>query len=211
MGPKREVPSQLKAVLDWDVQITNSFVKHVDQNYGPLSQWKSHFKFLEISCHGIPWLLFVSIFIFLIERLRWLTVNIFFALILDIVVVATIKAIARRRRPEKNENDALATFGPDKFSFPSGHCTRATMIAVVFIIQCSLGIPLTILLLSWSLSVSVSRVLLQRHHILDVLAGFIIGAIQAVFINYLWLSEDNCQHVANFFLDETQAGANYDV
>ncbi|CAL4128406.1 unnamed protein product, partial [Meganyctiphanes norvegica] len=211
MGEKREVPPQLKAVLDWDIQITNGFVKFIDQNYGPLSKWKLHFKSLEMSCHGIPWILFMAIITFLISGLRWLSVNLFFALIFDIVVVAIVKAITRRRRPTNNKEMPYGTFGPDKFSFPSGHCTRATMVAIILIVQCSMGIPLTILLLSWSLSVSVSRVLLQRHHILDVSAGFVIGAVQALIVNAFWLSEDSAQAVAYFFLDETQAGASYDV
>jgi len=211
MGPKREVPSTLKTILEFDVQITNSFVKFMDKGFGPLSKWKSHFKFLEMSCHWMPWLLITSILIFLIDELRWLSVNIFFALILDIGICASVKAIARRRRPTGNKEDMpFETSGPDKFSFPSGHCTRATMVAVILVLQFSLGIPLIIFLMSWSLSVSISRVLLQRHYFLDVVAGIVIGYLEALIINAFWLSESSAQNVAYFFLEEPQAGfSNY--
>ena len=57
----------------------------------------------------------------------------------------------------------------------------------------------------------VSRVLLHRHHILDVLGGIAIGFFEAVVVSYFWLSESSATGVINFFLDETQAGASYDV
>lgn len=44
----------------------------------------------------------------------------FAALLLDILLVALIKAYFRRRRPIGNQNDAFAEIGPDEFSFPSG-------------------------------------------------------------------------------------------
>ena len=35
-----------------------------------------------------------------------------------------------------------------------------------------------------------SRVLLGRHHILDVVAGVVIGASEAVILSMLWRSEE---------------------
>lgn len=52
---------------------------------------------------------------------------------------------------------------------------------------------------------------MNRHHILDVLGGVAIGFIQAVLVSALWLSEESAAGVVNFFLDETQVGASYDV
>ena len=37
---------------------------------------------------------------------------------------------------------------------------------------------------------AVSRVLLGRHHILDVVAGVVIGVLEAVLLSMLWRSED---------------------
>ena len=63
--------------------------------------------------------------------------DMFSVLILDIIVVAVVKAIARRRRPSSNKDDMIATIAMDKYSFPSGHSTRAAMFALIFPLQVS--------------------------------------------------------------------------
>ena len=112
----------------------------------------------------------------------------------------------------------------DKFSFPSGHATRATMLALLFTFLSPLPLllwcdminnftsftvqlktadtppeyylclqPTALLRLpffAWALAVAVSRVLLGRHHILDVVAGVVIGVLEAVLLSMLWRSEE---------------------
>ena len=57
-----------------------------------------------------------------------------------------------------------------------------------------------------------SRVLLRRHHLLDVIAGIIIGILEAfVFGSLVWLSEESANDFVGYFLDETRVGASYDV
>lgn len=214
MGEKRVLPPPLKKLLDWDVIMTDKLVKYVDKNYGPLSKHKSTMKGLEYSCHGIPWLVGTATFIFLLQdtSIRQLLVNIFIALILDIVVVAVVKAITRRRRPTANKtNEMFAAISVDKFSFPSGHATRAVMLSFLLPMQYDLFLPLSMALMVWGGAVCVSRVMLHRHHILDVIGGVVIGFIQALLMSQLWLSEDSTAAVVHFFLDETQVGASYDV
>ena len=62
--------------------------------------------------------------------------NFLYGLILDIVTVATIKHIFKRPRPKRRgssnpeeANSKEFDFGPDKYSFPSGHASRAVFIA----------------------------------------------------------------------------------
>ncbi|XP_068220791.1 polyisoprenoid diphosphate/phosphate phosphohydrolase PLPP6-like [Palaemon carinicauda] len=213
MGEKRDVPKPLKKVLDWDVVATEKFVKYVDQKYGPLTKFKSIMKGLEISCHGIPWLVGTATFIFFFDNpsVRQLLVNIFLALILDIIIVAVLKAVSRRRRPSDNKDDMFATVSVDKFSFPSGHATRAVMLSFLIPFQYSLWMIITLALICWSLAVCISRVLLRRHHILDVAGGMCIGILEACLMSLLWLSPEGAQGLVNFFLDETQVGASFDV
>ena len=97
--------------------------------------------------------------------LKEAAVNLLIGLVLDIVIVAVLKAFTRRRRPAYDVDDQvfvleLSQFGlpmcftclltqyfqdnisplvkvatvkiVDKFSFPSGHATRATMLALLF-------------------------------------------------------------------------------
>ncbi|KAJ6655440.1 hypothetical protein lerEdw1_005140 [Lerista edwardsae] len=49
------------------------------------------------------------------------------ALVLDVVLVAAVKGLVKRRRPAHNKMDMFATVSVDKYSFPSGHATRAAM------------------------------------------------------------------------------------
>ncbi|KAK8732648.1 hypothetical protein OTU49_006865 [Cherax quadricarinatus] len=143
---------------------------------------------------------------------RQFLVNIFIGLIVDVIIVAVVKAITRRRRPVANkEKEMFASVSVDKFSFPSGHATRAVMLSILFPMQLDLFLPLSVVLMMWGGAVCASRVLLHRHHLLDVVGGTIIGILEALFLSYMWLSPQSAQGLVNFFLDETQAGANYDV
>ena len=65
----------------------------------------------------------------------------------------------------------------DKHSFPSGHATRA--IYVAFFVHLFFKNPLlTSLVTLWSLSVVISRVLLGRHHLFDIVCGVLIGYLE---------------------------------
>ena len=124
-------------------------------------------------------------------------------MILDIVIVAVIKAFTRRRRPAYNVDDQYATVKMvDKFSFPSGHSTRAVMLAVMFIVVEPVNLILWLPLAGWSAAVCVSRVLLGRHHILDVVAGVVIGVVQAVIMGWLWRTEEQTKYLMSLLGDE---------
>ena len=71
-------------------------------------------------------------FFFLSSR-QMLELLLFLALIVDIVVVATIKAIFRRGRPHYAVQLNHAHISPDRFSFPSGHASRSIMMAALFV------------------------------------------------------------------------------
>merc|ERR1712198_434406 len=111
-------------------KLSKEFVELVNKNY-PISSFRAHLKSLEISCHGLPWL-FIAI-AGLYTSSSPFFFNLLLALLLDIAVVAVVKAFTRRRRPAYNVDDQYATVKMvDKFSFPSGHSTRAVMLAIMF-------------------------------------------------------------------------------
>eukprot|EP00271_Cylindrocystis_brebissonii_P015254 TRINITY_DN3755_c0_g1_i1.p1 TRINITY_DN3755_c0_g1~~TRINITY_DN3755_c0_g1_i1.p1 ORF type:complete len:310 (+),score=14.77 TRINITY_DN3755_c0_g1_i1:223-1152(+) len=60
--------------------------------------------------------------------LRCCILNLFVAFILDLIVVGTLKSLVRRRRPVYNRGMTVV-LAPDKWSFPSGHASRALLIA----------------------------------------------------------------------------------
>merc|ERR1712098_5703 len=128
--------------------------------------------------------------------------NLLLALILDIVIVAVVKAFTRRRRPSYNYDDQHATLKAiDKFSFPSGHATRSVLLCVFFAVLYPAPLLLWILiapvLILWSGSVCVSRVLLARHHLLDCVAGVLIGFLEAGLLSCLWLGPERAQELLN--------------
>ena len=146
-----------------------------------------------------------------VTSLKESSVNLLIGLVLDIVIVAVLKAFTRRRRPAYDVDDqvfvvkicmnekTISQYHPikvatikmvDKFSFPSGHATRATMLALLFTFLSPLPFLLWIPCIAWAGAVAVSRVLLGRHHILDVLAGVVIGAVEAILLSMLWRSEE---------------------
>ena len=66
-------------------------------------------------------------------------------------------------------------------------------------------------LLAWSVSVCLSRLLLRRHHLLDVASGVLLGVFEAVLLNWLWVSENLAFWVVSYLSDEKLEGGSYHV
>ena len=212
---KREIPSGLKQLLDADVKMSKEFVEFVNKKY-PSSVFRTYYKQLEVcrdfflhffieklkvSCHGIPWLFIAIAGLYTFSSAFFF--NLLLALLLDIAVVAVIKAFTRRRRPAYNVDDQYATVNMvDKFSFPSGHSTRAVMLVSILVLVSPVTMLLWPVLIVWSGAVCVSRVLLGRHHILDVVAGVVIGVVQALVMGVLWRSEEQTKYLMSLLGDE---------
>lgn len=200
----------LQKLLQYDVQITKKVVD-VALKITPLRSLRNHAQFLEVSCHGIVWLAGWLTFIWLFNNkdLYQLQVNMLIALILDIVVCAVIKSIVRRRRPIPMNK--LLEIGPDKFSFPSGHASRAVMVAFILIYVSPVSMFLFPPILAWAYTVSISRVLVERHYILDVVAGAAIGILQGLIISVIWLSQSTSASILSSLSDEKLDGGEYHV
>ncbi|XP_043928629.1 phospholipid phosphatase 6 [Protopterus annectens] len=160
---------------------------------GENSSWGSVrpiMKLLEISGHGIPWIACTVYCLFKSDSSagQEVMLNLLFALILDLILVGVLKALVRRRRPSHNKMDMFVTLSVDKYSFPSGHATRAAMGARFFLNHLVLAIPVRILIVLWAFVLGISRVMLGRHNVTDVVCGFFIGYLQYSLVEYLWLS-----------------------
>lgn len=120
----------------------------------------------------------------------------FTALLVDILVCSSVKAVFRRKRPEQNADDML-TISVDKYSFPSGHATRVAMCACFLISQFDLSPIVQSAIVVWAVVVCISRVMLGRHHVSDVLAGALIGVLEFVAMNSvpIWLAKDTVEHI----------------
>ncbi|XP_004457462.1 polyisoprenoid diphosphate/phosphate phosphohydrolase PLPP6 [Dasypus novemcinctus] len=163
---------------------------------GESSSWGSVrplMKLLEISGHGILWLLGT---LYSLSRSdswagREVLMNLLFALLLDLLVVALIKGLVRRRRPAHNQMDMFVTLSVDKYSFPSGHATRAALVSRFILNHLVLAIPLRVLVILWAFILGLSRVMLGRHNVTDVAFGFFLGYMQYSIVDYFWLSPHN--------------------
>ncbi|XP_014650931.1 PREDICTED: presqualene diphosphate phosphatase [Ceratotherium simum simum] len=165
---------------------------------GENSSWGSVrplMKLLEISGHGIPWLLGTLYCLFRSDSWagREVLMNLLFALLLDLLLVALIKGLVRRRRPAHNQMDMFVTLSVDKYSFPSGHATRAALMSRFILNHLVLAIPLRVLIVLWALILGLSRVMLGRHNVTDVAFGFFLGYTQYSIVDYCWLSPDNAR------------------
>ena len=120
---KRNLPPWLVKTLEWDKKVTKEAFEAFDKKLGYI-KYKTHMKTLEISCHGLIWLVGCVAFLYFgFDPVLWM--NMLVLQILDIVLIAVAKAFVRRRRPSWRTNDDMFfTHGPDKFSFPSGHASR---------------------------------------------------------------------------------------
>ena len=201
--PKRKIPEELKALLEWDKKITKVAFDAFDKRFG-YQKYRTQMKWLENSCHGIPWLIASVAMLYLGA---WpggleLWMNLLIYLIVDIIFVAVIKAFARRRRPSYQTDEQwfakVDPTGVDKFSFPSGHASRAAGLALFFWCLYPMNTILLIPIFAWSTAVSVSRVLLCRHHILDVLAGIALAVVEYLVMRLVWLDEAKASYLFSY-------------
>lgn len=103
------------------------------------------------------------------------------------------------------------TIGPDVFAFPSGHVSRASFIASFFLTLYPVHWMFRMPLVAWASAVSLSRILLRRHHLLDVLAGLVLGLLNTLLISLLWFSEETSIYLISYISDERIEGGEYHV
>ncbi|XP_066511060.1 inactive phospholipid phosphatase 7-like isoform X1 [Hoplias malabaricus] len=115
------------------------------------------------------------------------------ALLLDIMTVAGIQKLVKRKGPYEMSPSFLDYIAMDVYSFPAAHASRAVMVAKFLLAHLVLAVPLRILLVLWAVLVGMSRVLLGRHHLSDVGCGFALGFLHYTLVEMVWLPSSTCQ------------------
>lgn len=115
------------------------------------------------------------------------------ALVLDLLLVRVVKPLVRRRRPAQNHFDILSSFFVERYSFPSGHATRAAMCARLLIAQVVDTASIRVLVIIWAALVSLSQLLLARHYVTDVVFGLAMGYCQYSLVERFWVTWDFLQ------------------
>ncbi|XP_070701820.1 polyisoprenoid diphosphate/phosphate phosphohydrolase PLPP6-like [Pempheris klunzingeri] len=152
-------------------------------------------RLVEFSGHVIPWLIGTVYTLLRGESAaeQEVMLNLALALLLDLLLVRLVKTVVRRRVPAQNRSDILSTFFVERYSFPSGHATRAAMCARFLLAQLVDTASMRVLVVGWAALVSLSRLLLARHYVTDVGFGLAMGYCQYSLVERLWVTWDCMQ------------------
>ncbi|XP_075041348.1 inactive phospholipid phosphatase 7 [Mixophyes fleayi] len=168
------------------------------------SSWgsaRSMVKLIGITSHGFPWIIGTLVCMWKSNTLAGQEVlfNLLLALLLDILTVAGLQKLTRRRGPYEVTPGILDYLLLDVYAFPAAHASRATMVSKFFLNHLVLAIPLRILLVLWAFLVGLSRIMIGRNHITDVMGGFVIGYLEFNFVEIVWLSSNTCQMLSSLW------------
>ncbi|XP_048469364.1 inactive phospholipid phosphatase 7-like [Rhincodon typus] len=152
-------------------------------------------KLIGVTGHGVPW---IGGTIFCLTKSNTtagqeVIFNLLFALILDLLVVAAVQKMVKRKAPSEVSPSLLDYIVMDVFAFPAGQASRAVMVTRFFFNHLVLAVPLRILLVIWAGVIGVSRVMIGRHYVTDVFCGFFIGYLQFNLVELLWIPSGTCQ------------------
>ncbi|KAK4422829.1 putative lipid phosphate phosphatase beta [Sesamum alatum] len=128
-----------------------------------------------------------------------LLLNLLIGALFDLLLIGITKHLVQRPRPVYNKNMFLS-FAVDHWSFPSGHSSRVSFMATFcffysgqireFLLINILNFEAESLIVEyfvvmvglWAAITSVSRVLLGRHFVLDVIAGACLGILEGLVV-----------------------------
>ncbi len=108
------------------------------------------------------------------------------SIVIQALFVFGLKWLIRRRRPEGEWGGIYRQYDPH--SFPSGHATRAILLAVM---ACGLGpVWFGVAVGIWAPLVCFSRVLTGVHYLSDILGGILLGLVMGMLmleVSTLWI------------------------
>lgn len=173
------------------------------------------------------------------SKLRWFCLNFFIGLIFDLILIGILKSFIKRPRPAYNKGMYLvlsvdhwsfpsghasrACFIGSFFwlclsvlqeirvqlGFNSGVAQTVVVDPNLRLDDYGLIKVAIVIIMMWSIATSISRILLGRHFMLDVLAGAILGVLEAIIVynllfvserfsdaSYLWIAGNACRHEA---------------
>ncbi|KAM8760967.1 inactive phospholipid phosphatase 7-like isoform X1 [Acanthopagrus latus] len=163
--------------------------------HGSGAPLRSMVTLLALSGHALTWLCGTLICLWRSNTLagQEVLVNLLLALILDLMTVAGMQKLVKRKGPWDFPPGFLDYVAMDIYSFPAAHASRAVMVSKFLLTHLVLAVPLRILLYLWAFLVGVSRVLLGKHHLSDVGCGFALGFLHFTLVESVWLDSSTCQ------------------
>ncbi len=160
--------------MDYDYSYKLAQIFNVD------SPVRVFFRIATLTGTYIFWgIVLILIYIFA-EQYRLEVLTIVFISSIMLLPVFILKHTTKRSRPDYKDT-RFASIAFDKYSFPSGHATRATY---VMILMPMLMPGWLIFWIIWGLTMIFSRLILGVHYISDILTAIFLSAI-SMWIFYL--------------------------
>ncbi|XP_063051388.1 inactive phospholipid phosphatase 7 [Engraulis encrasicolus] len=162
-----------------------------------MGSMRSIVNMLALTGHAIPWLIGT---VWSLTRSNThagqeVLINLLLVLLLDIMTVAGVQKLVKRKGPLEMTPSFLDYLAMDVYSFPAAHASRTAMVSNFLLAHLVLAVPLRILLVLWAFLVGMSRILLGRHHLSDVLFGLALGYLHYTLVEMVWLSSNTCQMI----------------
>ncbi|XP_022644444.1 phospholipid phosphatase 6-like [Varroa destructor] len=129
---------------------------------------------------------------------KTLFTNIILAMLIDVLVIAFVKAACRRRRPGVTRQQYEVNPSSTNLSFPSGFVSRATMIFLIILSQDFIAF-VPIAFLTWAVLMLLTKIALGRFFIFDAVAGVPIGYAVNWFIQAVWMDAADVAALEGFF------------
>ncbi|CAN7992576.1 unnamed protein product [Ixodes pacificus] len=165
----------------------------------PLAEYRPLLCTLERSAHFAVWfggLVFLLWFFSMDVTIRTFLFNVFLALTIDVILVAVLKAVARRRRPGVSREEYESDPSSSNLSFPSGFVSRSVLVTLIVVEHSHLFPLFKLPFVVWCLAVTVTKLLMGRQFLGDSLAGFMLGYFEYHLIACpLWLSQDAASYL----------------
>uniref|UniRef100_A0A0A9X8L4 Putative lipid phosphate phosphatase PPAPDC3 n=1 Tax=Lygus hesperus TaxID=30085 RepID=A0A0A9X8L4_LYGHE len=186
---KPRTPESLQKLLTVDKVLTKTFCDMMDK-FLPYTKYRKHYKFLEYSCHALPWFFACLGALWLLwnEDLFQTQVNLLFG----ILIAESVQWLGKSALP--NPPSRKARCFPSKL-YPSGGAIISTFVACFFCYLKPLYAHMRHLFVGWAALVCVSRILSCKHSILDVICGIFLGYLSAWILYHLWLGQDVCRFI----------------
>ncbi len=110
----------------------------------------------------------------------------FFVGLSSVIASEALKIIFNKLRPYKVYENVNNLFYATGYAFPSGHSTFYMALALsIYFLHKKVGLILIIC----ALLIGTARVMAGVHYPVDILGGYVLGIIIAIFFNYLFKKE----------------------
>ena len=128
--------------------------------------------------------LFLTISIVIDWKLIFLFLPIY---LFQVLVVETVKLTFRRKHPKNYTHRNFLGLKSTSGSFPSGHTSNMFCLGYLLCNYFQTGLLITTVIFLIAGYIGLSRVLLGKHYLIDVLAGAVIGLSLAILGTFIWI------------------------